>query len=55
MKYAKFIVAAVLAGLYALSAAFSDNTVTNAEWVAIATAVVTAVGVYTVPNKDQPV
>lgn len=53
--YAKFVVAILVAGLYALGAALSDDVVTNAEWVAIGTAVIAAIGVYVVPNKDTTV
>jgi hypothetical protein len=49
--YAKTIVAVVLGALYALQAALSDNHVTNTEWVAIAVAALTAIGVFVTPNK----
>lgn len=49
-KYAKFIVAAALAAVYALQAALSDGRVTNTEWVGIATSTLAALGVYFVPN-----
>lgn len=52
--YAKSVVAALLAGAYALQAAISDENVTNTEWVAIGIAVLTAVGVYAVPNRPYP-
>lgn len=48
--YAKFIVAAVVAGLIALQTALSDDSVTNSEWITIALAVVGALAVYAVPN-----
>jgi hypothetical protein len=51
MKYAKFIVAAAVAGLTALAAALTDDTVTNAEWVTIGLATLGAVGVFFVPNR----
>lgn len=51
MKYAKFIVAAVTAALVAVGAAITDGTVTGAEWIAIATAVLGAIAVYVVPNR----
>ncbi len=50
-SYAKFIVAAVIAALYALQAALSDEVVTNTEWVAIATAAFASLAVYLTPNK----
>jgi hypothetical protein len=51
MKYAKFFVAAGIAGLTALAAATTDDHITNSEWVAVGLAVLGAVGVYVVPNK----
>ncbi|HEX6970271.1 MAG TPA: hypothetical protein VF174_15860 [Micromonosporaceae bacterium] len=50
MKYAKSIVAAVVAAGVAITAALSDDAVTAAEWVTIALAVLGALGVYSVPN-----
>lgn len=52
--YRKFIVAAIGTAAYSVGAALSDDVVTNSEWVAIATAVLIALGVYTTPN-DPPV
>ncbi|WUI02119.1 hypothetical protein OHR68_10015 [Spirillospora sp. NBC_00431] len=52
-RYAKTVVAGVLAGAYALQAALSDDTVTNTEWFAIGTAVLIAIGVLAVPNSPQ--
>lgn len=49
-KYAKTIVAAVLAAAYALQAAITDDVVTSSEWVGIGLAVLTTFGVYVVPN-----
>lgn len=51
MKYAKFAVAAGIAGLTAVAAAITDDHITNAEWVAIGLAVLGAIGVYVVPNR----
>lgn len=51
MKYAKFIVAALIAGATTLQAAVTDDAVTSQEWIAIALAALAAVGVYFVPNK----
>jgi hypothetical protein len=53
-QYAKFAVAAIAAGLVALQTALTDGTVTSAEWVTIAIAVVGALGVWIVPNADPP-
>ena len=52
MKYAKFYIAAAVAAAYAVQAAISDGTITNTEWVGIATAAVAALGVVLVPNKQ---
>ncbi|REF00284.1 hypothetical protein [Thermomonospora umbrina] len=51
MKYAKTIIATVLAAAYAVQAAITDETVTTTEWVGIVLAVLTALGVYVVPNR----
>lgn len=51
MRYAKFFVAAGIAGLTALAAAITDDHVSNAEWVTIGLAVLGAVGVWAVPNR----
>lgn len=50
MRYAKFIVAAVIAGGVALQAALTDGHVTNAEWLTIGIAVLGALGVWAIPN-----
>ena len=50
--YAKAIIGALVAGLTALGTALTDDTVTGAEWVAVAVATLTALGVvYAVPNR----
>jgi hypothetical protein len=49
-KYAKAIVAIAMAGLMALQQALPLND-TQRGWVTVALAVLTAVGVYAVPNK----
>jgi hypothetical protein len=57
MRYAKFIVAALTAGLIALQTAITDDRITTSEWVTIALAVLGAIGVVIVPNKtdaEQP-
>lgn len=52
-KYAKAIVGALVAGLAALQTALLDDKVTTNEWIAVATAVVTALGlIWGVQNKD---
>lgn len=56
-RYAKGIVAVLIAGLTVLASAITDNVITPSEWVNIALACVGAVGVYAVPNKrpeDEP-
>jgi len=52
--YAKTIVAVVLAAAYALQAALSDDTVTTTEWIGIGLAVLTALGVWAIPNQSRP-
>ena len=49
--YMKVAVAVAIALLTALQAAITDSTVTGNEWLTIGLAVVTALGVYLVPNK----
>lgn len=53
--YAKAVVATLLAGLTALYAALSgpNGELTDAEWVSVAIAAVTALMVYVVPNSKQ--
>ncbi len=56
-RYAKTIVAVLVAALTSLQAAISDDRVTNNEWIIIALAALGAVGVYALPNtppKGQP-
>lgn len=48
--YAKFIVAAIVAGGTALTVALGDNTITTTEGVTVALAILGALGVYVVPN-----
>jgi hypothetical protein len=54
---AKAVVAMLLAGLTALYAALNgpNGSVTDAEWVTIGIAIVTALAVYIVPNAPQSV
>lgn len=49
-RYWKFVVAILGAVLVTIADVVTDNAVTPAEWVTIAAAFVTAVGVYLVPN-----
>ncbi|REE95362.1 hypothetical protein [Thermomonospora umbrina] len=52
MKYAKAVVAALAAGGAALGTALTDDAVSTGEWVAVALAVLGALGVtYAVPNR----
>jgi hypothetical protein len=57
-RYAKAIVAALVAGLGALQVAQADNHVTSNEWVQVASAVVAALGlvwgVQNAPAKSDP-
>lgn len=50
-KYAKTIVATVIAVAYAVQAALSDEAISSSEWVGIGLAALTALGVWAVPNK----
>ncbi|MFF0469321.1 hypothetical protein ACFYPX_18055 [Micromonospora zamorensis] len=53
-KYAKTIVAAVVAGATALTVAMGDDTLTATEGITVALAILGALGVYVVPNaKDR--
>lgn len=49
---AKTIVAAIAAGVGAVVAATTDGVVTTNEMILVALAVLTALGVYVVPNSD---
>lgn len=51
MRYAKFAIAALAAGLTAVAAAITDGSISPQEWVAIVLAAVGALGVYLVPNS----
>jgi hypothetical protein len=54
MQYLKAITAAVITGLGTLQVAYSDNLVTNAEWIGIAIATLVALGgVWAVPNLPR--
>jgi hypothetical protein len=49
-QYAKFIVAIIGAGIYAIQAALSDGVITNTEWNGIVATVLSAIAVWLVPN-----
>lgn len=53
-RYAKSVVAVVGAGIAALQLALDDGIIVGQEWTAIVIAVVTAIGVYLVPNEEAP-
>ena len=54
MRYAKCLVAAMVAGLTTLGTAMTDDKVTSAEWVGVAVATLVALGaVWAVPNASQ--
>ncbi len=52
-RYAKTIVAGVLAAATAASTALGDNVLSTSETVTIVLAVLTALGVYVVPNRQE--
>lgn len=52
-KYAKAIVSVLLAVLYGLQAALSDDVVSNTEWLGIGVLLLNAIGVAAVPNARQ--
>jgi hypothetical protein len=52
-KVAKTIVAAAGAAVTALTAAMSDGTVSTSEAIMVALAVLTAFGIYVVPNSTD--
>jgi hypothetical protein len=55
-KYAKTIVAGVIAGATALTVAMGDDVLTVTEGITVALAILGAFGVYVVPNaKDTTV
>ena len=55
-KYAKTIVAGIVAGGMALTVALGDDTLTATEGITVALAILGAFGVYVVPNaKDESV
>ncbi|WP_431892641.1 hypothetical protein [Micromonospora haikouensis] len=53
-RYAKTIVAAVVAGGVALTVAMGDDVLTATEGITVALAVLGALGVYVVPNASDP-
>ena len=52
MRYAKALVAIAGAVLVALQQALADDTFVASDWIAVAVALITAVGVYAVPNQQ---
>ncbi|MGK5737287.1 hypothetical protein [Micromonospora sp. URMC 103] len=52
-KYAKTIVASVVAGGTALTVAMGDDVLTATEGITVALAVLGALGVYVVPNATD--
>ncbi|TMR97519.1 hypothetical protein [Nonomuraea basaltis] len=52
-RYAKTIVAALFAAIVAVNGAVSDDVFTATEIVNAVLAVLTALGVYAVPNAEQ--
>ncbi len=52
-RYAKTIVAAVVAGGVALTVAMGDDVLTATEGITVALAVLGALGVYVVPNAPE--
>lgn len=53
MKVAKAVVAAVLAGATSLNVALGDNGFDTTDGVTVVLAILTALGVYAVPNQDK--
>lgn len=49
--YNKFLFSAAMAGITALAAALSDDVLSVTDLVSVALAVLTALGVYVVPNS----
>ncbi len=52
IKYAKKFFIALAAALAILGVAVADDVVTSSEWVQVAIAFVSALGVYTLPNEE---
>lgn len=52
-RYAKTIVAAIVAGGTALTVALGDDTLTATEGITVALAILGAFGVYVVPNAPK--
>ncbi|WFF07264.1 hypothetical protein O7622_01285 [Micromonospora sp. WMMD1076] len=53
-RFAKTIVAGVVAGGVALTVAMGDDVLTATEGITVALAVLGALGVYVVPNAKDP-
>jgi hypothetical protein len=55
VRYAKAVVAALIAGLGALATALADDGLAPGEWVTVGIATLTALyGVWQVPNREPP-
>ncbi|PZG42029.1 hypothetical protein C1I98_20390 [Spongiactinospora gelatinilytica] len=54
-RYAKAVVAALLAAITIINGAVSDSLFTTTEIVSAVLAVLAALGVYVVPNDTRPV
>ena len=55
LRYAKAVVGGLAAGVAALTPALADGTVTGAEWLTIAIAVLGGAGLIAViPNRQPP-
>lgn len=52
LKYAKALVAALTPAYLLFEGAQSDGVITGAEWRDVAIAVIVALGVFLVPNRD---
>src|ERR1044071_10052041 len=50
-RYAKTIVAVLVAGLTAATSALADDQITKPEWVVIGLAALGAIGVFAIPNS----
>ncbi|MCT2279316.1 hypothetical protein [Micromonospora chalcea] len=53
-RYAKTIVAGIVAGGTALTVAMGDDTLTTTEAITVVLAVLGAFGVYVIPNTQGP-
>ena len=53
-RFRKAVVAVVGAVATAVATALTDDTITSGEWALVAVAVLTALGVYGIPNSPPP-